>query len=284
MGFEDNMIEGGFNNEEDYLEYLIKEADKRANFSRYNEEIDEGTLQALREEEEERIERWRYARIIREREEREFDCWVKNNPGLAAIWELSPYSCEEWDEEYGSRFNPHKYRKACLEWANEHKTNMIIYRQTFTDDLLDEIKKRRLLKAYSYCVLSFIQKRKVSEYAPILRDWLAEDENRKDTFFKEIALTAFTKEHDDSYYYSFIWDENINTGHELFYDTILYPRRWDTFFNSIQEEDLGSAWEQWVVGEYGSNFKSFLKEHKSFWTDAKVVDLQQAVPERALLN
>lgn len=266
MGFEDNMIEDGFCNEEDYLEHLINEADKRAGYSRYDEEIDEETLQALQEEEEERIERWRHARMNEEREAREFDCWVNNNPGLAAIWELSPYSCECWGEEYSSSFNPKKSRKACLEWANNHKTNMIIYQQTFTDKLLDEIKKKRLISAYSYCVSYYITRRKVSEYAPILRDWLNENECRKETFFKEIALT---EEHDDIYFNSFIWDENINNGTELFYDTILYPGRWDTFFNSIREEDLESSLEQWVLGKYGSNYESFLKEHKTFWMDAK---------------
>ncbi len=278
MGLEDNMIEDGFGNEEDYLEHLINETERRVGYSRFDEEIDDATLQNLKEEGEERIEKWRYERMIEDREATKLDCWEKSNPILAAIWKLCPYSHEDWDEEYGFRFNSPKYRKAYLGWAEVHSSNMASYHKYFTKELLDEIHNRRLIRAYSSLVFHYVQKRKVFEYAPILRDWLNEYESRKETFFKEIALPIG---HDDTYFNSVIWDENINEGHDLFYDTILNPGRWETFFNSIQEKDLESAWEQWVDGNFGSNFKSFLKKHTPFWMDAKKT--QQKINDESLL-
>ena len=88
MSFEDDMIEDGFNDEQDYLDYLCSEADRQASNEEFTEED--------------------YARFARERLRwKPMETWVQNaTPKQLALWHAVRSSYSHVDRLWGSLDTP----------------------------------------------------------------------------------------------------------------------------------------------------------------------------------
>ncbi len=116
MAFEDDMIEAGYSDEQEYLESLID--DFAENYRRqlereseYDDDVDSSYYEEMKQEQRERLQK-------KEKEEQWVNDWKETNPDLAVIWHayfraISSYS----DPDYES---PKEYDKL-KEWLNKRE-------------------------------------------------------------------------------------------------------------------------------------------------------------------
>ena len=284
MSFQDDMIEEGFSNEEDYLEYITNETEERMARSSTEDDYEEDLdyLQIKEEERQEQLERARQRRRNKEEADATFYNWKQNNPDLAEIWKLRsgpiwiPY--QDLDGMWSSYHHDLPESTAGIIWAKQHIINQEKYSQIFTEDIKEDILDRWKVDLYSSLFCRYIiPDSKVSEYASILREWLKEDDSRM-VFLREMS---FFKEKDNSFIDSVIWDEHFNEGNDLFYYNCFNPGKYDSLNNSITDEDLSSAYENWIYWNKGSNYISFLRKHNKFWTDEYAKRQKEIDDERA---
>lgn len=144
MNIEDDMLEYGFNNEQDYLEYLHNKAeniwdkqlekDKKADeWERYLESLTTDDIEEIQREEQEKRKRLIRKRLIKEDQEHQLKTWKENNFEERILWDskwaniciISSYLIDnEYKDEYDEWKKWLATRNTFRKWKSENLEKM----------------------------------------------------------------------------------------------------------------------------------------------------------------
>lgn len=154
MSFEDDMIEDGFNDEQDYLDYLCSEADNRLESIHSDSDVDSGFY----EDEDDRLH---LSVSVDEALIHAFRLWKKTKSDEVRFWSYlwNSYYRSNWSLRYG-RYSPFSNeRLECLLWDDWRKSSQTyaVWEDKHLKEL-DALEKNVFIESFiNYCS-EFIEK------------------------------------------------------------------------------------------------------------------------------
>ena len=224
MAFEDDMIEAGYSDEQEYLDSLINEFEEnhKRQLERELEYTDDSEYDDCEEEESVRKEK----RKKRDLEKQWVEEWKRNNPDLSIIWNAAYNSscycaslCDYGINEYyqlkswlNNRENFDKERNS-IEWKNKYSKLLALYKNElfnfyFPDDVelinmgivTQQVQELSTLKLHEPSLWDFVS----SNYkvAPQLLDSIEEEAFWNEVYHRELDY-EFWKDHNIEQYNQF---------------------------------------------------------------------------------
>ena len=222
MSFEDSMFEEGFRDEQDYLGYLMDQADSEWKNQQDYDDEDEAELLYQQELHEEKVERNKE----RERVYNQFVNWQRNHPDEIDIWEGDSHNAEINNKhspklETWQKWKENREKEEKL--IEEAKPQLAIIKNLINSD------------AISWGFNQFINDIKIERLIKIINEWKKENL----TFIDE--FNSFSVEYWKKYDY--FQQKAIEEYEKIIVRHIQYPdskRNKESFLGRIVQEDIQS--------------------------------------------
>lgn len=257
MAFEDDMIEAGYSDEQEYLDSLIDEYEEDYNRQKELEARYEEYDSSYYEEEETEYER---RQRQREKEKRCVDEWKKCNPDLAIIWScyfdyISYLTSISTEDNVPVRY-PNELEKL-KKWLNE--------REKFEAE-----RKKEYWSDYIPKLMSLYQNELFEFYFP-------EDENRIDTSiaFQQARELRLLESHEPTLFQyvisNYIVDPKFfeKIEEETFWE-VLYNREMDyEYWKDTNNEQYDLFAKRWIADDAHYVFGEWKRKHEAEYVEWK---------------
>lgn len=273
MSVEDDMIEYGFWDGNDYMDYLMNEADQVDNERKMGEakaEENERWLESLSPEEmdelnaeEERKEKLRLGQINKEIQEKighevELKQWIKDFPEEAKVWLLYDHSPISNYINYLGRDDKGFFWEGYTDWKNWKKRRQYYFKfKAEYPQEWDEWRRSFLISYLQGSIESFFSEEKVD----VLYKWLCQWRNDNIFLWDNLRKVFVTSKSEEDYELQ-AWLNHCN-WHNTY-------RVWKVIDKDIWEKEK-KCWTIEPESEESWILYNWQKEHNRIWNDWKNV-------------